>query len=122
MDHQQIMAKVRDQNKKFSEQRIESESKERLKSICRKKFETCFISAIAEFEQTFGEELWGHNLAEEQLTNVQKQNREKWQKVRNTILNKGNTQARAVQSEIDLHKVRFVGYQMNLVGGTASGK
>lgn len=101
--------------RKQSQSRIEYDSKERLKKIAMKKFKTCFIAALAEFEDIFGH-IWGHNLSEDQLTTEQKTNHEKWQQVRTNILNKGNTQARALVAEMDLHKVQFEGYKFFLRG------
>jgi len=101
--------------RKQSKGRIENDSKERLKKIAMKKFRTCFIAALSEFEDIFGY-MWGHNLLENELTDEQKINREKWRIARTNILNKGNTQARALVAEMDLHKVEFEGYKMVLRG------
>lgn len=100
----------------FRRDRICSDSKNRLKNISRKKFNTCFIFAISEFERIFGMELWGHGLDEDNLNNNHKANKILWDLVRKNILDKGNTQARAMGMEIDLHSVEFEGYQMQLKG------
>lgn len=91
-------------------------TKQRLKRIAEKKFRTCFIFALAEFETVFGPELWGHGLYEERLTPQQKINRERWEQVRKNILDKGNAQSRALGMEIDLHKVEFEGYRVFFEG------
>ncbi len=96
--------------------RIAEDSKDRLKKIASKKFRTCFIFALAEFENTFGFELWGHGLPEDKITLEQKANRKRWEQVRKNILDKGNTQSRALGMEIDLHKIEFEGYRIQFGG------
>lgn len=101
--------------------RIAKDSQDRLKAIACKKFRTCFISALAEFENTFGFELWGHNLPEDKITPEQKASRIRWEQVRKNILDKGNAQSRALGMEIDLHRVEFEGYRMDF-GGKIDGQ
>ncbi len=115
------LAKLRHRRKDSNRGRIAKDSRDRLKKIAYKKFRTCFISALAEFEDTFGPYLWGHNLPNEQLTQEQITNRVRWDKVRKNILDKGNTQSRALGMEIDLHSVEFEGYRMDF-GGKTDGK
>ena len=115
------LAALRRRQKEAHRGRIAQDSRDRLKRIASKKFRTCFISALAEFENTFGFEVWGHNLPEEKLTPEQKANRIRWEQVRKNILDKGNAQARALGMEIDLHKVEFEGYRMDF-GGTTDGQ
>lgn len=98
--------------------RIAKDSQNRLKKIAHKKFRTCFICALAEFETTFGLDLWGHGLPEDQITPKQKANRIRWEQIRKNILDKGNAQSRALGMEIDLHRVEFEGYRMDLGGTT----
>lgn len=100
--------------------RIAQDSRDRLKRIAQKKFRTCFVSALAEFENIFGFVLWGHSLPDDQLTPEQKANRIRWEQVRKNILDKGNTQSRALGMEIDLHRVEFEGYRIDL-GGIKNG-
>lgn len=101
--------------------RIAQDSKDRLKKIAQKKFRTCFISALSEFESKFGVLLWGHGLTEDEITSEQKANREIWDQVRKNILDKGNAQSRALGMEIDLHHVEFQGYHMYF-GGQPDGQ
>ena len=86
--------------------------KERFKKIAKKKFTTCFIFAISEFEKVWGQELWGHGLPEDQLDDKQKANKKRWEQVRRDILDKGNSQLRGFESEIDVHNLEFKGYSM----------
>lgn len=112
------LAALQRRQKKSQQGRIAQDSQERLKKITHRKFKTCFIFALAEFENTFGLEIWGHNLPEDELTSQQKANRIRWKQVRKNILDKGNTQSRALGMEIDLHRVEFEGYQMHFGGKT----
>jgi hypothetical protein len=114
------LAALRRVNQEAQRGRIAQDSRDRLKKIAHKKFRTCFIAAIAEFEHTFGLELWGHNLPDDQLTPEQRVNRARWEQVRKNILDKGNAQSRALGMEIDLHRVEFEGYRMDF-GGKKNG-
>lgn len=117
MSKEQELHNLRSAQKKTFQAKVLQDSLTRLQDLSTKKFKTCFVYAIAEFENVFGLELWGHGLPEDQLTGVQKANRDRWQQVRTNILNKGNTQSRAMTAEMALHEIRFVGYQMDLIGG-----
>lgn len=112
------LAALRRKQQQISHGRILDDSRERLKKIAAKKFRTCFIAALAEFENVFGLEVWGHNLPENNITPEQKANRKRWEQIRTNILNKGNTQSRALGMEIDLYRIEFEGYRINF-GGTA---
>jgi hypothetical protein len=107
------LAALRQEQTILREDRIADDSKGRLKKISNKKFNTCFIFALSEFERTFGLELWGYGLPEGNLNDDHRANRILWDLVRKRILDKGNTQARALGMEIDLHKIEFEGYRMD---------
>ena len=113
---EQELAELKLNLKREHQGRIIQDSKDRLKKISNKKFRTCFIFALVEFENTFGFDLWGHNLPEDKITPEQKANRIRWDQVRKNILDKGNTQSRALGMEIDLHHVEFKGYRMDFGG------
>ena len=117
MTKEQKLHNLRKAQKKTFQAKVLQDSMTRLQDLSTKKFKTCFVYAIAEFENVFGLELWGHGLPEDQLTVLQKANRDRWQQVRTNILNKGNTQSRAMVAEMALHEIKFVGYQMDLTGG-----
>lgn len=121
MNKEQELYSLRNAQKETFQAKILKDSMIRLKDLSTKKFKTCFVYAIAEFENVFGLELWGHNLPENQLTVLQKANRNRWQQVRTNILNKGNTQSRAMVAEMALHEIKFVGYKMDLTGGKEHG-
>lgn len=110
------LATLRREHNHASKGRIAKDSRDRLKKIAQKKFRTCFISALAEFENTFGFELWGHTLPDNQLTPDQKANQIRWDQVRKNILDKGNAQSRALGMEIELHRVEFDGYHLSFGG------
>ncbi len=112
------LARIRQTHKKLHLGRVARDSRDRLKKIAQKKFRTCFISSLSEFEDAFGSVVWGNNLPENQLTPKQKINKIIWEKVRKNILDKGNTQSRALGMEIDLHKVEFEGYRIDFGGMT----
>lgn len=71
------------------------------KSILTKRFQTTMIGALFAFENTFGY-LWGQEKNEEDLTNSELDFLDKWDIVRNQILNNGNAQLR--KSIADLEK------------------
>ncbi len=110
------LAEIRRHQKENSSGRRRCESKERLKKIVTRKVKTSFIGAISEFELAFGQILWGHGLPKDELTSIQKANKDKWEQVRTNILNKGNGQIRALVAEMDLHDVEFQGYRINFEG------
>jgi len=115
-DKERQLSELRKAQREEAEGRISSDSRERLKKIAAKKFQTCFIFALAEFETAFGKELWGHNMPEESLTSEQKANKTRWQQVRTNILNKGHMQARALMAELDLHETIYNGYKVRFLG------
>jgi len=116
MDHLSRLADLRKQQLADSKINRNEKNKDRFKNICRKKFQTCFIFPIAEFEKEFGKELWGIGLKDEELTNEQKLNKVKWNQLRKNILDKGNAQMRAFLSEIELYSVEFKGYHIDFKG------
>lgn len=104
------LSNLQKERRKLREHRIDDKSKDRLKMIASTKFRTCFISALSEFEDEFGPEIWGHSRDDETLTKKQMDNRIRWNSVRKRILDKGNVQLRALNMEMDLHDIRFKGY------------
>lgn len=106
------LAALRQEQTKLRDNRIADDSKGRLKKISNKKFTTCFVFAISEFERIFGL-LWGHGLPEDKLDEDHRANKILWDLVRKRILDKGNIQSRALGMEIDLHKIEFRGYRMD---------
>lgn len=100
----------------MSDRKTFKTASDRLKYIVDKKFETCFIFPLAQFEETFGE-LWGHGLKDEELSKYQRMMKEQWEQVRINILNKGNALRRSLSKELELHNVQFKGYHMEFKMG-----
>jgi hypothetical protein len=71
------------------------------KAILSKRFQTTMIGALFEFEKTFGY-LWGQNKNEEDLTDNELDFLDRWDFVRNQILNNGNNQLRKAISDLDI--------------------
>lgn len=119
-DKEKELAELRNSQKDAMKERLALDSKDRLKDIASSKFRTCYIYALAEFENIFGCEIWGHGLSDSELTTDQKVNKIRWDRIRKNILDKGNTQSRALGMEIDLHTVNFSGYRITF-GGRSNG-
>lgn len=90
-----------------SEARYEDESRKRLGRIIDKKIMTSFIGAVAKFEEFFGH-LWGHGLSlDQELSESENRNLELWNECRNEVLNNGNSQKRALQTELLLYTIKM---------------
>lgn len=116
MDTIDRLADLRKQQLNDSKINRNEKNKDRFKNICKKKFQTCFIFPIAEFEEEFGKELWGMGLEDNELTNEQKLNKVKWSQLRKNVLDKGNAQLRAFLNEIELYQISYVGYRCEFCG------
>jgi hypothetical protein len=69
------------------------------KLILTKRFQTTMIGALFEFEKAFGY-LWGQDKNEENLTTNELDFLDRWDAVRNQILNNGNNQLRKAISDL----------------------
>lgn len=116
MDKMEEMYMLKQKQKEQAKTQLCERIKQRLKNIAKKKFTTCFIFAISEFEKVFGQELWGHGLPVEKLNDTQRANKIRWEQIRRDILDKGNGQLRGFESEIDLHNLEFEGYSITFLG------
>lgn len=99
--------------KAVNQERQKLYSKRRLINILEKKFKTCYIGALAKFEETFGH-LWGHGQTED-LTPEQQEWKELWYDVRTAILNNGNNQARAAMDEISQYTMTWDKYKVEFL-------
>lgn len=72
------------------------------KDILTKRFQTTMIGALFEFEKAFGY-LWGQDKEDQDLTDKELDFLDRWDAVRNQILNNGNNQLR--KSIADLEKL-----------------
>ena len=92
--------------KKVKEDKYKCDSKDRLSKILRKKVETTMIGALSSMEKHFGF-LWTN---EGELSPEQKTMYEIYQKVREEVLDKGNSQARNVDAELNQYEVKWLRY------------
>ena len=70
------------------------------KLILTKRFQTTMIGSLFEFEKIFGY-LWGQDKEEEELTDQELEFLDRWDFVRNQILNNGNHQLRKAIADLD---------------------
>ena len=98
-----------DKKKSASDKRYKDNSKKRLLASLKKKFDTTIIGALAAFEERFGE-LWGHGLRDEDLDEEQREWKELWMEARARILDNGNSNLRAAQSEISQYTLSWNRY------------
>ena len=87
------------------------DSKDRLSKILRKKVQTTMIGAISSIEDHFSF-LWDSKDSE--MTEEKKFMYETFQKVRSEILDKGNTQARNVDAELNQYEVKWMRYSIEM--------
>lgn len=78
---------------------------DRDKVILTKRFQTTMIGALFEFEKAFGY-LWGQEKDENQLTDRELDFLDRWDAVRNQILNNGNNQLRKAIADLG-HSVKY---------------
>lgn len=105
--------KIIEHRKEAYDSGVKESSKQRLRNIVEKKLMTTCIGSVAILEKTLGE-LWGHGLEESQCTENQKKWRQKWNFIRNEILNNGNKQLRSFFNEIKYYDIVWNRYQSRL--------
>jgi hypothetical protein len=108
------ISKLIEKNKQLREEKYLAESKKRLQRILEKKLKTAFIGAIAAFEEYFGK-LWGHDKNDDDLTEREIQFQKLWELARTKILNNGNNQLRALETELDHHTVKWNRYTFTTI-------
>lgn len=91
---------------------LNERSKTRLKKEIKKRIQTTMIGSLSSVEKYFGF-LWGENL-ESELTKEQMRMREIFEEMRTEILDKGNSQIRNSDSEIENYEVVWTKYHINL--------
>ena len=94
------------------EEKFKSDSKFRLSKILKKKVETTMIGALSSVEEHFSF-LWANKDGSD-LSPEQKLMYDTSQKVRSEILDKGNTQARNVDAELNQYDVKWLKYSVNI--------
>ena len=98
-------------NKKRTEsnEKYQDSSKRRLSNIVKKKFNTTIIGSLAAFEEQFGD-LWGHGLPVSDLDEDQRYWRDIWMDTRAKVLDNGNSNLRAAESEISQYTLSWNRY------------
>jgi hypothetical protein len=99
------------QYKEARTEKYKYDSKDRLSKILRKKVETTMIGAISSIEDHFAF-LW--TAEDSEMTEEKKFMYELFQKVRSEILDKGNTQARNVDAELNQYEVKWLRYSVSI--------
>jgi|TARA_R100000353_G_C6395071_1_gene165935 hypothetical protein len=92
----------------------EEVSKKRLNNNLKKKFDTTTIGSLSAFEENFGF-LWGHGKKYSELDEEERYWRDIWSKTRTSILDLGNSNLRAAQSEISQYTISWNRYVTNFV-------
>ena len=100
-----IVAKKYKEEEKQKEELFKKDSKEKIKKIITSKMRTSFIGSLSAIEQAFGE-LWGLD-DDVQLNGSQLKWKKVWENCRTIILNNGNSQLRAIDSELKNYQVIF---------------
>ena len=92
-----------------SNEKYQDSSKRRLSNIVKKKFNTTIIGSLAAFEDQFGD-LWGHGLPVSDLDEDQRYWRDIWMDTRAKVLDNGNSNLRAAESEISQYTLSWNRY------------
>lgn len=91
---------------------VNERSKTKLKKEVKKRIQTTMIGALSSIEKYFGF-LWGEEFDNE-LTKDQERMRDIFEDMRTEILDKGNSQLRNVDAEIENYDVTWNKYHINL--------
>jgi hypothetical protein len=91
---------------------VNERSKNRLKKEAKKKIQTTMIGAISSIEKYFGF-LWGEE-SEGELTKNEEYMRDVFEELRTEILDKGNSQIRSMDGEIENYQVTWEKYHINI--------
>lgn len=91
---------------------LNERSTNRLKKEIKKRIQTTMIGSLSSVEKYFGF-LWGED-SDSEPTAKQEQMREIFEEMRTEILDKGNTQIRNADAEIETYDVTWNKYHINL--------
>jgi hypothetical protein len=91
---------------------VNERSKNKLKKEAKKKIQTTMIGAISSIEKYFGF-LWGEE-SEGELTKNEAYMRDVFEELRTEILDKGNSQIRSMEGEIENYQVTWEKYHINI--------
>ena len=92
--------------------RYKEVSKDRLLKVSKKKIQTTMIGALSTVEKHLGF-LWGQESSEE-LTPEQEHLKEIYDEIRSEILDRGNNQARNLETEFAAYDINWLRYQITL--------
>ena len=112
LSHSQMTSLV-NRAKEAKEQKYLELSRQRLDKLVSQKIRTAFIGALAAFEDNYGF-LWGKDKCEDELTQAEQDMGILWEQTRTKILNNGNAQIRAAQTEIANHVIKWNRYHVDL--------
>lgn len=93
--------------KKVKAEKYQTDSKDRLSKILKKKVITTMIGSLSSIEKHFGF-LWEGN--PEELTDEQRTMYDIYQKTRQEILDKGNAQAKNIDAELSQYEIKWLRY------------
>ena len=111
MENFDDIIRKRSEYKQARAEKYKYDSKDRHSKILRKKVETTMIGAISSIEDHFSF-LW--EAKDSEMTEEKKFMYETFQKVRSEILDKGNTQARNVDAELNQYEVKWMRYSIEM--------
>ena len=106
------MIRKSDNYKTDKANRYKEVSKDRLLKVSKKKIQTTMIGALSTVEKHLGF-LWGHESSEE-LTPEQEHLKEIYDEIRSEILDRGNNQARNLETEFAAYDINWLRYQITL--------
>jgi hypothetical protein len=112
LSHYQLMA-ANQKRREIKNSKYQDKSKKRLSNIISTKLKTSFIGAISACETNFGF-LWGHGKPDEELNENELAMKEIWENTRASILDNGNSQLRATQSELEHYAIKWEQYTLEL--------
>ena len=116
MNNYDDLIRKQSEYKSIREDKYRVDSKERLSKILKKKVQTTMIGALSSIEEHFGF-LWGNANGSVSLSDLSEEQRimyEAYQKVRSEILDKGNTQSRNVDAELNQYEVNWLRFTINI--------
>lgn len=99
-------------NKQEKQNEIKHKAKQRLVRAITKKFQTCFIGSVDSVEHHFGV-LWGKD-QKETKTSFQLKVAKRWQELRTEMLDKGNSQLRAMLKELEEYDIDWIGHNLEI--------
>lgn len=102
------LVKNRKDYKALRDKKYKEDSKDRLSKLLKKKVQTTMIGALSTIEEHFGF-LWADCKTEDE-----KRFKDLYNKVRSEILDKGNHQARNIDSELSQYEIEWLKYNLKI--------